>query len=470
MKTWYMRNLSANCFCIGPEVPLPADDYRYRLLLSSPGGALLPCRREDLNGEVSLRYDISGYLPFSDLVRPYSLRFPDLQSFAELLLTALSGLADSLLTAGDVLLCAPYLFVNVSLTRLKLVLYPWEKKEDGDPLAALFLSLFPLADPEDDSAALLLFRLYCAARSGSDLPRLLSVLYTAAGRTDGDEDGSPVPPVQPAGSRPERPMPPQDVPSAASDFLSAPRIQASPATGCRKNPLPAARTEKKEAVRLLLMLVPAGLALSVLTFTVLHFLSGITLPLTGILAAGAMLLTASASLLFLLKKTRKRRAGGAAGPLMIPDPDAPSKDAPHTAPSPDVPAEHTADKDRKAAEPPRAASYGTETTILKNGDDKAACLRAENAVMAPVILPPGEHRIGKSAELADVVLSQPGISRLHAELAGRGGDWYLKDLGSRNGTALNGELLPPNTPVRLSDRDRIAFGGLEFTFLRAQTG
>jgi pSer/pThr/pTyr-binding forkhead associated (FHA) protein len=38
----------------------------------------------------------------------------------------------------------------------------------------------------------------------------------------------------------------------------------------------------------------------------------------------------------------------------------------------------------------------------------------------------------------DVVLSNPGVSRLHARLVFRDGSWVLQDLQSTNGTTVNG--------------------------------
>jgi FHA domain len=50
---------------------------------------------------------------------------------------------------------------------------------------------------------------------------------------------------------------------------------------------------------------------------------------------------------------------------------------------------------------------------------------------------PGELRIGRSSS-CDLMLSDPTVSRRHARLICRGGKWVLQDLGSTNGTALNG--------------------------------
>jgi hypothetical protein len=56
-----------------------------------------------------------------------------------------------------------------------------------------------------------------------------------------------------------------------------------------------------------------------------------------------------------------------------------------------------------------------------------------------------------------IVLGDDGfVSQVHARLYRRNGDVYLEDLGSRNGTYLNGELLSGATRVRRGDQ--VQFG------------
>lgn len=81
----------------------------------------------------------------------------------------------------------------------------------------------------------------------------------------------------------------------------------------------------------------------------------------------------------------------------------------------------------------------------------------------------GERRIDVSAELtrigrsseADVRLPDAGVSRLHAELRLLGDEVVLVDLGSTNGTTLNGQRIQEG---RLRDGDRIGVGSSSLLF------
>ncbi|OON80705.1 DUF1707 and FHA domain-containing protein [Streptomyces tsukubensis] len=57
-------------------------------------------------------------------------------------------------------------------------------------------------------------------------------------------------------------------------------------------------------------------------------------------------------------------------------------------------------------------------------------------------------------------LSHDTVSRVHAELSHHGGTWILRDLGSSNGTTVNGRRLVGATTVR--DGDQVGFGRMMF--------
>ncbi|MEN9799814.1 MAG: hypothetical protein RL653_3511, partial [Pseudomonadota bacterium] len=56
------------------------------------------------------------------------------------------------------------------------------------------------------------------------------------------------------------------------------------------------------------------------------------------------------------------------------------------------------------------------------------------------------------------------VSRRHAEVARVGNNYTVTDLGSANGTHLNGEPLAPNEPAPLQSGDSIQFGVVELVF------
>jgi pSer/pThr/pTyr-binding forkhead associated (FHA) protein len=71
-------------------------------------------------------------------------------------------------------------------------------------------------------------------------------------------------------------------------------------------------------------------------------------------------------------------------------------------------------------------------------------------------------RLGRSAE-NDLVISDPRISRFHAIIEWNGSGFILRDLGSINGTHINGQRVLANAHL-LRDGDRIELNKLVVTF------
>jgi hypothetical protein len=70
--------------------------------------------------------------------------------------------------------------------------------------------------------------------------------------------------------------------------------------------------------------------------------------------------------------------------------------------------------------------------------------------------------IGRSKE-SDIRLSDPNVSRKHAEIRQEGSTYWIVDLGSTNGISVNGRALKRS---KLDDGDRITLGSTEVVFGR----
>lgn len=101
--------------------------------------------------------------------------------------------------------------------------------------------------------------------------------------------------------------------------------------------------------------------------------------------------------------------------------------------------------------------------------EQAACA---HCLLSPVLDTPlllsreRTYSIGRDPS-TDVRIKSDLVSRRHAEVAWDGKSFVITDLGSLNGTTLNGFRL--QAPVPLHDEDRIGFGGFEFV-VRVLTG
>ncbi|WP_308635956.1 DUF6382 domain-containing protein [Paenibacillus silvisoli] len=76
-----------------------------------------------------------------------------------------------------------------------------------------------------------------------------------------------------------------------------------------------------------------------------------------------------------------------------------------------------------------------------------------------VKLEPSKFLIGRSSEGVNFVDKASGVSRAHLELTASHESWSVKDMGSRNGTTLNGTAMIPYKAYSLTDSDVLQLAG-----------
>ncbi len=107
---------------------------------------------------------------------------------------------------------------------------------------------------------------------------------------------------------------------------------------------------------------------------------------------------------------------------------------------------------------------GSNRADGSDGADGASPVHGSAGLRAPspLFFPPGRgdrFTIGRTRD-CDLCLTDLSVSRLHAELVRDAAGWLLNDLGSHNGTRLNGWLVRDTVPVRAGDR--LEFGSMSF--------
>jgi hypothetical protein len=97
--------------------------------------------------------------------------------------------------------------------------------------------------------------------------------------------------------------------------------------------------------------------------------------------------------------------------------------------------------------------------------EEAATVRSQRALLIyggrRLVVGPRGATLGRSRD-CDIVVDDANVSRQHAELRPRGGGWVLSDLGSTNGTRLNGRSIQAPEVVRPGDE--IELGASLITF------
>jgi pSer/pThr/pTyr-binding forkhead associated (FHA) protein len=102
-----------------------------------------------------------------------------------------------------------------------------------------------------------------------------------------------------------------------------------------------------------------------------------------------------------------------------------------------------------------------ETSLLGGGQSTASLRRTSNG--EKVRIDRGEFTIGKERSKVNYVIPDNGtISRQHAKITQRGGQFFVTDLRATNFTFVNDKKIAPGTEVPLSNGDRIRLADEEF--------
>ncbi len=100
--------------------------------------------------------------------------------------------------------------------------------------------------------------------------------------------------------------------------------------------------------------------------------------------------------------------------------------------------------------------------------DPSGQIRLEDAAGRAHTLRPGVNTVGREA--TDVLLPDKTVSRRHAQIeVAEDGRVIVEDLGSTNGTRINGETLAANSARPLADGDHVQFGSVALSLRLPQT-
>jgi hypothetical protein len=122
-----------------------------------------------------------------------------------------------------------------------------------------------------------------------------------------------------------------------------------------------------------------------------------------------------------------------------------------------APPEGQEDDEAPAEQSGRTMVYSTSERHSQPLEERARA-RAQTALLVlggkRMVVGPAGATLGRSRK-CDIVVDDPNVSREHAEVRPRGGSWVLRDLGSTNGSSINGrrtdgaEVLKPGDEIEL---------------------
>lgn len=109
--------------------------------------------------------------------------------------------------------------------------------------------------------------------------------------------------------------------------------------------------------------------------------------------------------------------------------------------------------------------YGTGETTVLSGSNQAKATLTRLKTNEKVDITKQLFRVGKERSKVDYcITNNNSVSRIHADIVYKNGQYFIIDNNSTNYTFVNGQMIPAKQEVALSSGDNIKFAEEEFTF------
>ena len=494
MKSEYKRDMNHNYLILTGEDVIDTDSYQVRMIVANAVPDLLQCRIQGIDGKFMVYYDVTSRHSLTALFEDRKLGIEDLQIILGGFIQVMEEMSEYLLNPCQLILEPEYIYMDSEKKNVRFCYLPGfhgEVQKQFQNLAEYFL---PKLDHEDGKAVMLGYGVYRRALEDSfHLEHIKEELYKVREGKESDfmdyekkivqqpekidsgkeeqqkelwESGSwerennvnsEKKTQKRRSEKKDKTKKTKDVKiwKSVAGFAGALLILLGITTGMAGGYLPRVSTEILLGVILLLMV------LGMLVYILLKKVSGNEQKKRDIeekvqstderynRQKEMMWQTCEAG----EKKNRMEEAAVVGEGIT-------EKRNP-------VSEKLTKDVEKRKKTEEVSEGFG-ETMVLSSGAVKgpATLVSREPGELATIYLDQDITVIGKLKTAADAVINVPTVSRIHAKIRRRDGEYYLTDLNSRNGTSVNGQMLKTGEDYFLKDEDEVDFAQARYIFLK----
>lgn len=469
---------------------VPVIDFQIAMIRNNAIPGVLPLEQRRVDSKLLLYYDVTGKWRLKDLLDNKEFSGQEFITLLERFIGVITGSDAYLLDASQYVLDEEHIFVDSGMTP-HLLYMPVKGQQDihqrfKELLLQLIVYRARLSD--QDSGPVLSGILNYLKREHFNIHAFQKALRDL---NRSDSPCAPIPPVTP--------VTPKAVPQSLNDLIPQENKVKSPlVTPAQPTPAPAAKIKKQqkpqvsivESEKITRRKYRASTVLAAFIFQgVLG--AGVWLgyqpvydatqdPATAWAALGLMVLCLDGLVLKRLfnpenrievQKVVKKRIP--AVQQAAPVPEAPVNPQPHQAFPVNLDKQVISNVtvrgraplayDTEVLSPAAALDSSAYDTVVLDAQDAVPYLVRKGPVQEIIRLDRTPLVIGRLPDLADHVVSDPTIGRMHAEVTWNTDQCHIRDLNSKNGTYVNGKRLAGPEPCSLEPGDEIRLGSLEYT-------
>lgn len=457
MRAEYKRDMNHNYLILYGEDEINTDSYQVRMLVGNVIPSLLKCRIQGMDGRFLVYFDITSKQALSVLYEEKKMGVEDLRFIFGGFVKAMEDAAEYLMNPGQFIISPEYIYTDIEKQEIYFCMMPGYEKDIKEQFQFLTEYILPKIDHQDQDAVILGYGVYKRAMEDSfHLEHIKEELY----KTQGQQGTTTNKPEQ-MKTESEQRQESEDFNPEEEGFWENEEInQEFVRDGEKSKRL---SPPQKTGVIVLAAILLCGIAATTLMGYLPYLETGTILGIIIVLVACVMLFV---YVLKIKKKPGALRQGreeerdkpkGITGKVPTDQTDQSQNTIKSVVKSTNKPVVKSSQLH---------ADYG-ETVVLSAGavSGPASLVSKEPGELATIYINEDLTVIGKLETACDAVISLPTVSRIHAKIKKKEDAYYLTDMNSRNGTAVNGRLLLPDEEYQLEPEDEVDFAQARYIFL-----
>ena len=457
MRAEYKRDMNHNYLILYGEDEINTDSYQVRMLVGNVIPSLLKCRIQGMDGRFLVYFDITSKQALSVLYEEKKMGVEDLRLIFGGFVKAMEDAAEYLMNPGQFIISPEYIYTDIEKQEIYFCMMPGYEKDIKEQFQFLTEYILPKIDHQDQDAVILGYGVYKRAMEDSfHLEHIKEELY----KTQGQQGTTTTKPEQ-MKTEPEQRQESEDFNPEEEGFWENEEINQEFVRDGEKSKrlsLP-----QKTGIIVLAAILLCGIA----TITLMGYLPYLE---TGTILGIIIVLVACVMLFVYVLKIKKKP--GALRQGREEERDNPNGITGKVPTDQTDQSQNTIKSVVKSTNKPVVkssqlhADYG-ETVVLSAGavSGPASLVSKEPGELATIYINEDLTVIGKLETACDAVISLPTVSRIHAKIRKKEDAYYLTDMNSRNGTAVNGRLLLPDEEYQLEPEDEVDFAQARYIFL-----
>lgn len=457
MRAEYKRDMNHNYLILYGEDEINTDSYQVRMLVGNVIPSLLKCRIQGMDGRFLVYFDITSKQALSVLYEEKKMGVEDLRLIFGGFVKAMEDAAEYLMNPGQFIISPEYIYTDIEKQEIYFCMMPGYEKDIKEQFQFLTEYILPKIDHQDQDAVILGYGVYKRAMEDSfHLEHIKEELYKTQG-----QQGTTTTKAEQMKTESEQRQESEDFNPEEEGFWENEEINQEFVRDGEKSKrlsLP-----QKTGVIVLAAILLCGIA----TITLMGYLPYLE---TGTILGIIIVLVACVMLFVYVLKIKKKP--GALRQGREEERDKPKGITGKVPTDQTDQSQNTIKSVVKSTNKPVVkssqlhADYG-ETVVLSAGavSGPASLVSKEPGELATIYINEDLTVIGKLETACDAVICLPTVSRIHAKIRKKEDAYYLTDMNSRNGTAVNGRLLLPDEEYQLEPEDEVDFAQARYIFL-----